>query len=217
VAVSRVDRTKLRLGSLFREACMAESAWPAPPRYYLEPRREPPPPPPANELPLMMYGVPQQAFGTLPDQPDLPEQLYRTESDDKCGELRRLNRQLLGRFLELLRVAQEAPGQCSAKVEQIRILLINMQHLINTFRAYQAREDLISIMQAQVDAKQKLVDQLQRRCAEVAVQDAGATVACDVAAGAEAEDDAADSADAIVARIAAEDARDALSALAQTL
>ena len=102
-------------------------------------------------------------------------------------------------------------------VEQIRTLLINMQHLINTFRAYQAREDLISIMQAQVDAKRKLVDQLQRRCAEVAVQDADATLACDPAAGAEAEDDAADGADAIVARIAAEDARDALSALAQTL
>ena len=99
---------------------MAESAWPAPPRYYLEPRREPPPPPPADEeSPLMMYGVPQQAFGTLPDQPDLPEQLYRAESDDKCGELRRLNRQLLGRFLELLSVAQEAPDQCLAKGAQL--------------------------------------------------------------------------------------------------
>ena len=92
-----------------------------------------------------------------------------------------------------------------------------MQHLINTFRAYQAREDLISIMQAQVDAKQKLADQLRRRCTEVAVQDAGATVACDAASGAEAEDDEADDADAIVARIAAEDARDELSALAQML
>ena len=59
-------------------------------------------------------------------------------------------------------------------VADIRTLLLNMQHLINSFRPYQARAELIAAVQAQVDAKQRLLDGLRdasTRAAELGVDE----------------------------------------------
>ena len=53
-------------------------------------------------------------------------------------------------------------------VADIRTLLLNMQHLINAFRPFQAREELIAAVQAQVDSKQRLLDGLRDACDEAA-------------------------------------------------
>ena len=66
---------------------------------------------------------------------------------------------------------------------KVRTLLLNMQHLLNSLRPYQAREELIASVQVQVDAKEELIDSLKRR----------------VAACASAADGELDSADAAVA------------------
>ena len=62
-------------------------------------------------------------------------------------------------------------------VAKIRTLLLNVQHLLNSFRMYQAREDLIASVQAQVDAKQRLIDGLRSgvaACASAADEEDGA-------------------------------------------
>lgn len=144
----------------------AASAWPAPPRFYLEPRRAPPAPP-AGEF--QMYGVVRPAVGTLPPVPALEEQLYQAETEaEAITELRRLNRTLLSTFLELLRSMQETPTKCGTKVGEIRALLLNVQHLLNSLRPFQAREELIAAVQAQVDGKRRLIEELRGACEEAA-------------------------------------------------
>ena len=143
------------------------TAWPAPPKYYLEARRRPPPPPPDG--PISMYGIARAPLGETPPAAPLEKQLYELGSVDPCGELRKLNHTLLSTFLALLQTAQDTPSQCHVRVDEMRHLMLNMQHLLNTFRPYQAREELISIAQAQVDAKRALLEQCRRAISACAV------------------------------------------------
>lgn len=133
--------------------------WPAPPAYYREPLRAPPAPPSGE---YRMYGITRPALGSLPPQPPLDEQLYSASTElEAISELRRLNRTLLSKFVTMLRTMQDAPTQSSTHVAEIRALIFNIQHLLNSLRPYQAREELIFELQAQVKAKQKLVNTLQ--------------------------------------------------------
>ena len=45
-------------------------------------------------------------------------------------------------------------------VERIKVLLLNTHHLLNSFRVNHAREELIASVQAQLDAKQQLLDEI---------------------------------------------------------
>lgn len=60
------------------------------------------------------------------------------------------------------------PTLCDCAVAKLRTLLLNMQHLLNSLRPYQAREELIATMTAQVDAKQQLIDELRSAAAACA-------------------------------------------------
>ena len=110
-------------------------------------------------------------------------------------------------------------------VERIRSIFFNLQHLINTFRPYQAREDLIEILQSQIDKKRALVERLKAHCVECAKDgdsgdgrgapaDAGAdgsgTSAAAAADSTERNDDTVEidaDADSIAWRVAVSDAR----------
>jgi hypothetical protein len=46
----------------------------------------------------------------------------------------------------------------------MRNLLLNIQHLLNSFRPYQAREELISELQGQLDDKRGLIELLRSQC-----------------------------------------------------
>ncbi|KAI2617761.1 MED7-domain-containing protein [Hypoxylon sp. NC1633] len=70
---------------------------------------------------------------------------------DRVLILKRLAKSLLLNFLEfvgLLSINVEAGEE---KLNDIRDLFINFHHLINEYRPHQARESLISMMQAQLD------------------------------------------------------------------
>lgn len=88
---------------------MAEAsgaAWPAPPSFA---QREPPAP---VEGEFSMFGV----IRTMapPEAPRLEEQVY-DESADRCEELRRLNRAMLQRFLQLVQLMHDSPSHCLDK------------------------------------------------------------------------------------------------------
>ncbi|KAI1338907.1 mediator complex, subunit Med7 [Xylariaceae sp. FL0016] len=70
---------------------------------------------------------------------------------DRVIILKRLAKSLLLNFLELTGVLANSPQHASDKITNIRDLFINFHHLINEYRPHQARESLISMMQAQLD------------------------------------------------------------------
>ncbi|KAI4862489.1 MED7-domain-containing protein [Hypoxylon rubiginosum] len=70
---------------------------------------------------------------------------------DRALILKRLAKSLLLNFLELMGLLAINPGAAETKVNDIRDMLINFHHLINEYRPHQARESLISMMQAQLD------------------------------------------------------------------
>ena len=51
-------------------------------------------------------------------------------------------------------------------VEDIKTLLLNMHHLINSFRSHHAREEVVASLQAQVVAKQRLLNELDVACGQ---------------------------------------------------
>lgn len=92
------------------------SAWPAPPPYWREPRRAPPAP--VQEA-FQMFGVARPAMSSsLPEQPELPDNLamlYDPNCANPATELRRLNRLALAKFVELLGTLSKDPQQTESK------------------------------------------------------------------------------------------------------
>lgn len=72
---------------------------------------------------------------------------------DRIWELKKLLKSLLINFLQLIDIMSKAPEEFLAKVEDIRVILINMHHLINEYRPHQSRESLILMIEEQIEQK----------------------------------------------------------------
>lgn len=140
----------------------AAEAWPAPPAFYCDDPREPPAPVLGE---FSMYGVTRTT--EPPEAPALEEQIYQ-ESASPCAELRRLHQMLLGQFVELLKIAEDNPSSYMSKVAEVRTLLLNLHHLLNALRPYEAREQLIAALEAQVEKKRRAVEELREADAAAA-------------------------------------------------
>ncbi|KAI0026029.1 mediator complex, subunit Med7 [Xylariomycetidae sp. FL0641] len=107
-----------------------------------------------------LFGSPYQLEDELPRLEDTQiRRLFpNSEERDQDGKhfdratiLKRLAKSLLLNFLELTGLLASAPEKAEDKITDIRDLFINFHHLINEYRPHQARESLISMMQAQLD------------------------------------------------------------------
>jgi mediator of RNA polymerase II transcription subunit 7 len=83
---------------------------------------------------------------------------------DRIWELKRLLKSLLVNFLELTGIMSTRPEEFPTKIEDIRIILINMHHLLNEYRPHQSRESLILTVQEQIQQKQTEVETVRRVC-----------------------------------------------------
>lgn len=98
-----------------------------------------------DELPQLEDGEIRRLF------PDIEERDQDGKHFDRATILKRIAKSLLMNFLELTGVLSTKPTEAEAKITDIRDLFINFHHLINEYRPHQARESLISMMQAQLD------------------------------------------------------------------
>ncbi|KAH6645176.1 MED7 protein-domain-containing protein [Truncatella angustata] len=83
--------------------------------------------------------------------PDPEERDQDGKHFDRATILKRLAKSLLLNFLELTGILATDPAAAEEKITDIRDLFLNFHHLINEYRPHQARESLISTMQAQLD------------------------------------------------------------------
>jgi mediator of RNA polymerase II transcription subunit 7 len=139
----------------------------------------------AAPLDLLIPPEPQgtyRSFGSLWNEEDnLPslsevgiKQLYnnlgtdnkdiQSSHQDRIWELKKLLKSLLINFLQLVDIMSKAPEEFPAKVEDIRVILINMHHLINEYRPHQSREGLILMIEDQIEKKRQEIDRIRKEC-----------------------------------------------------
>ncbi|KAK9240677.1 MED7 protein-domain-containing protein [Lipomyces kononenkoae] len=139
----------------------------------------PPPPPDAGrgpDDPPATYRNLGHKWSTKDILPTLAElgipELFSNASSDEAGadpsyrvsELKQLTKSLLIKYLELVGVMGISPEQFPERVEEIRIILINMHHLLNEYRPHQARESLIIMMEEQLERKTAQIAKAQNAC-----------------------------------------------------
>ena len=134
------------------------------PLEYLEP-----PEPPADG-PYRSFGEIWQTEDKLPTLSDTGiKQLYSNSegNQDRIFELKKLLHSLLIQFIELAGIMSISPESFPAKIEDIRVLLINMHHLLNEYRPHQSRESLILSMESQLEDKRREIADLKQKNEQV--------------------------------------------------
>jgi len=93
------------------------------------------------------------------------KRLYsKDENFDHIVEMKKLNHSILVNYMELLDVMIEAPASPERlkKIEEIKILFINLHHLINEFRPHQARETLRIMLHRQKQTRLETAERLKK-------------------------------------------------------
>lgn len=77
--------------------------------------------------------------------------LYPQGNFDHKSELKKLNHSILANFLDLLEMLVRCPSNAEKerKLEDLKLLFINLHHLINEYRSHQARETLKLMLEVQ--------------------------------------------------------------------
>lgn len=122
----------------------------------------------------------------LPSLEDLGwKKLYESVDDQdtsnaKIHELHKLTDALLLCFLELIGIMSIEPQEFLVKVEDLKLILININHILNTYRPHQSRESLIMLLRQNIEQKRseiteidKTCDSIRQRIAAIMDQDAG--------------------------------------------
>ncbi|KAG0308953.1 Mediator of RNA polymerase II transcription subunit 7 [Dissophora globulifera] len=126
------------------------------------------PPPPVKKGAYWLFGRSwpiQDSLATLEEQGI--EQLYPKGPIDRVKELKRLDHSAVFNFLELVHTLATSPNEFAMKVDHIRVIFINMHHILNEYRPHQARETLRLMMEDQLNRKRKETAALKRTCVDL--------------------------------------------------
>lgn len=99
-------------------------------------------------------------------------QLYKDDdelitSNTKIAELHKLMDSLLLNFLELIGVVSIDPQQFHYKIEDLKLILININHILNTYRPHQSRESLIMLLRKQIDMKRNEISEIDKTSEDI--------------------------------------------------
>lgn len=86
---------------------------------------------------------------------DKSDESVQSSHQSRIWELKKLLKSMLINFLELIKILSLNPEKFPQKVEDIRIILINMHHLLNEYRPHQSRDSLILLMEDQIQRVQE--------------------------------------------------------------
>ncbi|GMF07728.1 unnamed protein product [Ambrosiozyma monospora] len=75
-----------------------------------------------------------------------------------------MTKSLLLNFLELIGLISKNPKYVFEKIEQIRIILINLHHLLNSYRLHQSRESLILKYEEKIADTLATIDNIEKTC-----------------------------------------------------
>lgn len=88
------------------------------------------------------------------------------EGSDRVVELKKLSRSLLVKFLDIVQTMGVDPEQFPGKLQDVRLLLLNIHNLVNEYRPQQTRELLIGMMRDQLAQGQAEIATLEKHCDE---------------------------------------------------
>jgi hypothetical protein len=77
-------------------------------------------------------------------------------------ELKRLNKSIIHKFLELLDFLANDPSKSASKVEELELLFVNFHFLLNGFRTHQARQTLISWLEEQLQRRSQALETIRQ-------------------------------------------------------
>lgn len=88
-------------------------------------------------------------------------------SPRRIEQLKKLTQSLLVNYLELIGIFASNPSLVSKKIEEIRIILINIHHLLNSYRLHQSREAMILNYQQKIQQTWDDVKKINETCDRV--------------------------------------------------
>ncbi|KAK0420512.1 hypothetical protein QR680_014731 [Steinernema hermaphroditum] len=91
-------------------------------------------------------------------------QAYSTIGLSWRDEFKKMNASVVINFLDLLQILINSPDSPERvqKIEAIRLLFINMHHMVNEYRPVQARATLAVMLEHQIKEMQKLTDDVRK-------------------------------------------------------
>ncbi|VDM97751.1 unnamed protein product [Thelazia callipaeda] len=148
---------------------VAVSPFPSPPEYARQytdanvaKKNVLPPPPVPNEFTVFgeEYNFAEEMIRSLQSQK--MQQLFSSNGDWR-SELKKLNRSTIAAFLDLLDILIRCPSHPERleKINNLRLLFINMHHLINEYRPVQARDALQMMMKASLKTIEEVNSRLR--------------------------------------------------------
>eukprot|EP00040_Diaphanoeca_grandis_P012274 m.62375 g.62375 ORF g.62375 m.62375 type:complete len:168 (-) comp23140_c2_seq5:117-620(-) len=152
---------------------MAQTAMPLPPRYFelytdeaVESSTTPAPPKPRTTY--NSFGVPNDTDSNFvkPLEDIGFKQLYDS-SKDRLAELKRLNKETMAQFMDLVQLLSSSSEGVNENVEKLKLLFTNMHHMLNEFRPHQARETIRAMMEQQLQERDEMVQDLTNLYDEV--------------------------------------------------
>ncbi|KGK37233.1 hypothetical protein JL09_g3626 [Pichia kudriavzevii] len=79
------------------------------------------------------------------------EEIEEVFSGTRIDELKKMTKSLLLNYLELVGLLAKNPALAQPKIDHIRTILINIHHLLNSYRLHQSRETLIIKLQKKLE------------------------------------------------------------------